>query len=209
MGLFSWLKKHKKNKENYTNSNPSSNEQINKEQDFRNVLGKYGEQGYFNLLTYNTKIWEKLNYHLYNYRTTFNKQTPFTWLNQNNEEFYPFDFIINGSCNKDKYFNITINPLNNQEIVLIDVKTTGQKSERFFRSNSEIEKINELLAKNQNVTYLICVIFITYFDASKPFQDVLNWKIRYFNLQDLQKIEVARNNDGASYFYDLNSNLLP
>lgn len=205
-----WWQRHKEKKLQLEQQNIQPQQpQTNQNNDFKTKLGNIGERGYDLLLKNNTKIWQILNYHLYDYTTDFNPSSSFLWLNANGESFFPFDFIINGNCSKDKYFNVSLYPINTQPIVLIDVKTTGQNKQHFYRSRSEIDKINQLLEKYPNAVYFVCVVFVRYFDESNPFGDVANWKVRYFSLKDLEKLKVQEDNNGCLYFYDLNAKELP
>lgn len=208
--LKQWLQKRKEKKATVKETLNTSQQTNNSTSTFSQI-GYLGEKGYNLLLQNNEQIYQALNYHLYNqgYRTSFNLHTTYYWLNETKEDFYPFDFILNGTCNKDKYFNIDLEHINNAPIILIDVKTTTQKQQHFYRSSSEITKIDELLSKYSNVVYLVCLIYIRYFDPTRPFSDFKNWKIRYINYASLKRLQTSCDQKGCSYSYKLDDNYLP
>lgn len=184
-------------------------------------FGKLGEIAFNSFLNNNlisNPVWQTINRHLYKfgYNTTFNKQsTYFEWMNTDDESFCPFDFIINGKASSDKYHKWSLIALNNQPIVLIDVKTTTKSKMEFYRSMSEDTKINEFMVASKSlnipVVYLICVIFVAfekpYKDASKKvmlqnsfsLSNTKDWIIKFIPLTELFTFETNRTNKNILY----------
>lgn len=190
-----WIKKWVlKPKTEQTEANPNLTSNV----------GLIGEQAYFNLLNQYPLIWQVLNQHLYpTYALDLNKfNCEYKWVNENSESNLPFDFILNGKSN-DILSHLTLSFNNtNTPIILIDIKTTSKKQSHFFRSQSEITKINNLLnTYNQHqikVFYFVCVMYFEQLDNLNAI-DLKNWSIRYYDLNQLQKYVSSSNNDGVWY----------
>lgn len=151
---------------------------------FVSQFGKMGEIGFNYLLLRSPLIWNVINQHLSFMRTNWNLKTYFQWQNNPSESFAPFDFLLNADAKFDYGVWKIIRQNESQVACMIDVKTSSFKSHHFVRSFKEIEKVDNIIKNNFNVSYMICLIMVK--DPNTiNIADIANWKVRFIDYRNL------------------------
>lgn len=172
-------------------------------EDYRTQRGFLGEDAFNWLLTYNETTYTALNRQLVLKKPEFPGfqigKTYFKWLNYPKESYLPFDFIINGNAVWD-YGKVDLQKIDDEPIVLIDVKTTTKHAANFFRSQKENTRVEELIQQYGNVFYFIVLVIVPNQNVNN-IQNMQDWEVRFLSREVLPLYQIGSDSEKLSYHF--------